>query len=115
ATTLATEGQPGSYESMMAVGTIIMNRVESDGYPDTLEEVIYQPMQFEATWLHPNFKQYLNLGAPNLANEVARDLLQGKRDPRLIMPKCTQFRTDKPYYRSQYPNGISIGGNWYFW
>lgn len=28
----------------------VLNRVESDGFPDTVEEVIYQPNQFTSMW-----------------------------------------------------------------
>ena len=35
-----------SYEGMIAVGTVIMNRIASSRFPDTLKEVVYQPGQF---------------------------------------------------------------------
>lgn len=34
------------YEGQLAVGSVIMNRVESDRFPDTVREVIHQPGQF---------------------------------------------------------------------
>lgn len=33
-------------EGQIAVGTVIMNRVKAEGYPDTIPEVLYQPHQF---------------------------------------------------------------------
>lgn len=35
-----------SYDGMLSVGTVIMNRVNSDKYPNTVCEVIAQPYQF---------------------------------------------------------------------
>lgn len=37
-------GEP--YEGQVAVGTVVMNRVESDDFPDNIYDVIYQPDQF---------------------------------------------------------------------
>lgn len=34
------------YEGQVAVGAVVMNRVNSDIYPNSIEEVIYQPGQF---------------------------------------------------------------------
>ena len=32
------------------VGSVVLNRVESQYYPDTIREVIYQPGQYAPTW-----------------------------------------------------------------
>lgn len=34
------------YEGQVAVGAVVMNRVQSEAFPDTIEEVIYQSGQF---------------------------------------------------------------------
>jgi spore germination cell wall hydrolase CwlJ-like protein len=36
-----------SYEGMLAVGCVVMNRVKSDKFPDTIHDVIYQNNQFQ--------------------------------------------------------------------
>ena len=36
----------GSYEGQVAVGAVVMNRVRSGSYPNTISEVIYQSGQF---------------------------------------------------------------------
>ena len=36
-----------SYESKVAVGSVVLNRVNSPHFPDTITEVIYAPMQFQ--------------------------------------------------------------------
>lgn len=38
------KGEP--YAGKVAVATVVLNRVVHDGFPDTVEEVIYQPGQF---------------------------------------------------------------------
>lgn len=35
-----------SYEGQVAVGSVVINRVKDSRFPDTIEEVIYQPNQF---------------------------------------------------------------------
>ena len=35
-----------SYEGMVAVGAVVMNRVNSSSFPNTISEVIYQSGQF---------------------------------------------------------------------
>ena len=35
-----------SDDTRLKVGTVVMNRVESDAYPDTLREVVLQPAQY---------------------------------------------------------------------
>lgn len=35
-----------SYEGQVAVGSVILNRVQDDRFPDTIRDVIYQPNQF---------------------------------------------------------------------
>lgn len=39
-------GEP--YEGQVAVGAVVMNRVEASGFPDSVEEVIEQPRAFTA-------------------------------------------------------------------
>lgn len=42
------EARGESFEGQVAVGAVVLNRVESTQFPDTIEEVIYQPGQFSA-------------------------------------------------------------------
>lgn len=50
------------YETQLAVGAVIMNRLESSGYPNTLYDVIYQKGQF----------------SPASSGKLARVIAQGK-------------------------------------
>lgn len=50
-------GEP--YEGQVAVAAVILNRVEHPDFPDTISEVIFQPLAFTAVadgqiWLKPN-------------------------------------------------------------
>ena len=95
------------YEYYLAVGTIIMNRLENQNFPNTLREVIYQPGQFQPTWTG-RLDMILERGPNSLAIQVAEDLLQGARHPKL-----------QGYYfflmaSSTNRSGINIGGNLFF-
>jgi spore germination cell wall hydrolase CwlJ-like protein len=43
------EAQGESYNGKLAVGIVVLNRVRSDRYPDTVKNVIYQKYQFSPT------------------------------------------------------------------
>lgn len=46
ARTIYTLGRDETYETKLMIGSVIMNRVESPWYPDSIQEVIGQPHQF---------------------------------------------------------------------
>ena len=46
ARTIYTLGRDESYETKLMIGTVVMNRVESPWFPDTVREVLNQPHQF---------------------------------------------------------------------
>ena len=55
-------GEP--YEGQVAVGAVVMNRIQSPQFPDTIEGVVFQPNAFTAVadgqyWLTPNRTAYL--------------------------------------------------------
>lgn len=55
-------GEP--YEGQVAVGAVVMNRIQSPQFPDTIEGVVFQPGAFTAVadgqyWLVPNRTAYL--------------------------------------------------------
>ena len=39
-----------SHEQRVATGSVVLNRVASDLYPDTIEEVVFDPGQYSPTW-----------------------------------------------------------------
>ncbi|MEW9032490.1 MAG: spore cortex-lytic enzyme, partial [Planifilum fimeticola] len=63
-------GEP--YVGQVAVGAVILNRIDSEKFPDTLSGVIFQPQAFEAVadgqiWLEPD----------ETAKKAAMDALNG--------------------------------------
>lgn len=95
------------YSSMLAVATVIMNRVESSNYPNSVTKVIYDNGQFSPTWTG-KLDRKLASGASNLAYEVAQDALDGKRLD--SVSNCYYFL----YSGSSSRDGIVIGGNVFF-
>ncbi len=39
-----------SEDMMIAVGSVVLNRVEDERFPDTIELVVFQPGQYSPTW-----------------------------------------------------------------
>lgn len=66
-------GEP--YEGQVAVGAVILNRVKSDRFPNTIREVIYAPNQFTSVT-----NGQVNNKPDESAYRAARDAMAGK-DP----------------------------------
>lgn len=88
------EGEAGNQEDecQRAVGNVVMNRIESDKFPDSIKEVIYQKGQYACTW-DGNFEKTPSERA--YAN--ARWLLEGNR----ILP-------DNVVFQSQFEQGSGV-------
>lgn len=66
------------YEGQVAVGAVVMNRVRSDAFPDTVREVIYQKGQFTPAgsgWLD---RVVASKGYTDAALQAAKDALAGQ-------------------------------------
>ncbi|MFV0364261.1 MAG: cell wall hydrolase [Suipraeoptans sp.] len=101
------QAEAGSnYDGCIAVGTVIMNRLESSRYPGSISGVVYQSGQFSPTW-NGSLNRILNNGPHATCYQAARDLLGGTRNTELA-GWCTQFRT------AGNREGIVIGGNVFF-
>lgn len=98
--------EAGGYDGMLAVATVIMNRVASPAYPNNLRAVIYQSGQFAPTW-NGSLNRVLSKGASSTAYSVAQAALGGARHSAVI--NCLQFRS-----ASTGVSGINIGGNVFF-
>lgn len=103
---LQCEAGSKDYDALLAVATVIMNRVESHRYPDTLHGVIYQSGQFSPTW-NGSLDKVLKNGAKPLCYTVAKDALAGARHPDVT--NCYQFRASYTGHQ-----GVIIGGNVFF-
>ena len=60
-----------SEDMMLAVGSVVLNRVQDDRFPDTIEEVVFQQGQYSPTW---NGAYYAE--PTEAACEVAKTLLE---------------------------------------
>ena len=60
-----------SKDMMLSVGSVVLNRVQDDRFPDTIEEVVFQQGQYSPTW---NGAYYAE--PTEAACEVAKTLLE---------------------------------------
>ena len=104
---LQCEAGTSNYDALLAVATVVMNRVESGRFPNTLYDVIYQKGQFSPTW-NGSLKKVLANGPASLCYTVARDALNGKRLDKV--QGCLFFNASWATNR----NGVKVGGN-IFW
>ncbi len=92
------------YEGMLAVASVVVNRMKSPSYPDTLRGVIYQSGQF--TPAHSGFlDRVLARGVKDSCLQVAREALAGKNN----VGDCVSFRAASSGHA-----GTVIGGNVFF-
>ena len=77
-----------SYEGKLAVGSVVMNRVASSYFPNTIVEVIYQNKQFSPV-ASGRFATVLAQGANAECIQAANDVLAGARNV-----NCLYFRTN---------------------
>lgn len=66
-----------SYEGMVAVGAVVMNRVNSDSFPNTVSEVIYQGGQFTPA-SSGSLDSALANGVPSTCYDAANAALAGE-------------------------------------
>ncbi|MBR1598508.1 MAG: cell wall hydrolase [Lachnospiraceae bacterium] len=92
------------YPGMVAVGSVVMNRVESTRFDNTIEGVIYADMQFEPVRTG-RLAYILARGPADSCMSVAKEVLDGKRNvPNLY------FKSEK-YAAEHNIEGVNIGGN----
>lgn len=100
------ECEAGGYDGMLAVATVVMNRVASPSYPNSLKGVIYQSGQFAPTW-NGALERVLSRGPSSTAYSVAQAALGGTRHA--AVANCYSFRS-----ASSGVSGINVGGNVFF-
>lgn len=103
---LQCEAGTSNYDALLAVATVIMNRVESSSYPNTLYDVIYQRGQFSPTW-NGSLSRVLANGPSSLCYQVAQDALGGGR--LASVRNCYSFNAVWTGHQ-----GTIVGGN-VFW
>lgn len=95
-----------NYDGILAVATVIMNRMESPAYPNTISGVVYQSGQFAPTW-DGSLSRVPQSGPVSLCYQVAQEALGGAR--LASVSGCYQFRS-----ASTGVSGINVGGNVFF-
>lgn len=65
-----------SYYGMLCVGAVVMNRINSSRFPNTLYEVIYQPYQFTPVTVSGRFAIVLARGANETCYKAAKEVLE---------------------------------------
>ncbi len=95
-------GEP--YEGKIAVGHVVLNRVRSNKYPNTILEVLYQYKQFTPV-LSGRFAIVLARGANSTCVAAAQDVFNGTSNVGDVL----HFRTVTPYI-----DGIVIGGHVFY-
>ena len=96
----------GSYDGMLAVATVIMNRVSSPSYPNSIKGVIYQSGQFAPTW-DGSLNRVLARGPSQSAYSAAQAALGGARHAAVL--NCYSFNAAWTG-----ASGVNVGGN-VFW
>ncbi|WP_313350320.1 cell wall hydrolase [Paracoccus sp. (in: a-proteobacteria)] len=103
------ESNRSSRDGMIAVGSVVMNRVRSDQYPNTVCGVVGQKGQFAQGIMT---RRMDTKGSP-LIREAAKSVLRGERHP--LIGNATFFHTAG--YRFSYDNMhyvLVTGGNAFY-
>lgn len=95
------------YNCLLAVATVIMNRVESSRFPNTISGVVYANGQFAPTWTG-TLQSVLNRGPSSLSVQVAQDAINGARLSSVA--DCYYFL----YAPSTNRDGVVVGDNVFF-
>ena len=98
------EAGSGSYPGMVAVGSVVMNRVDSPKFSDTIRGVVYAPYQFQPVRTG-RLAVILARGPAKACRKAAKDVLEGKRNVRNLYFKAAW------YAKKHGITGINIGGN----
>lgn len=67
-----------TYDALLAVATVIMNRVESPRFPNSISGVVYASGQFEPV-ITGRLQSVLDSGPTSLSIQVAQDAINGAR------------------------------------
>ncbi|MBO4913173.1 MAG: cell wall hydrolase, partial [Butyrivibrio sp.] len=78
AATIQAEADGESYQGKLGVGSVIMNRVKSSAFPNSVEGVITQNMQF-ASWRSGKVQLFMDRGPNSMCIQAARAVLDGAR------------------------------------
>lgn len=91
-----------SYEGKIGVGAVIMNRIRSGKFPNTLSEVIYQSGQFTPA-ASGKLASVLSRGASQACYDAARDVFAG-----------ANTIGDRLFFHAGGGNGLTIGNQTFY-
>ncbi len=74
---ITAEADNQSYETMVAVGAVVLNRMESSLFPDTVRGVVYHVDESGRYQFEPVLNGWINRPASESAKRAARDALNG--------------------------------------
>lgn len=103
------ESNRSSRDGLIAVGSVVMNRVQSDAFPDTICGVVSQKNQFAPGVMT---KDMDSKSAP-LANAAALSVYKGERHPHIAGARFFHAA----WYRASYNNMhyvLTAGGNAFY-
>lgn len=101
---LECEAGTSNYEALLAVGSVVVNRMKHRNYPNTVRGVIYQSGQFPPAH-DGKVDRVLKRGVKALCVQAAQDALAGKNN----VGDCLSFRAS-----SSGRPGLVIGDNVFF-
>ena len=95
------------YQGCLAVANVVLNRMRSSRFPNTISGVVFQPYQFCS-----REKLYrVTAGGPwDVCKQAARDALAGMNN----VGSRVSFRAEWAIDASRYPNSVNIGDNVFF-
>ena len=93
-----------SYPGMVAVGSVVMNRVNSPDFGNTIAGVVYAPYQFEPAETG-RLAMILAEGPVESCMTVAKEVLDGKRNVPNLYFKAAWYAEENGI------SGVNIGGN----
>ncbi|WP_343208163.1 cell wall hydrolase [Anaerolentibacter hominis] len=106
-----------SYKGKLAVGSVVMNRMNSKRFPDSLKGVIYQPYQFSPVRNGMLKKALASYDAGKFTSKnhkecikAAKEALSGENN----MPGYLFFSRYSRSLSSKHPNGAKVQDHW-FW
>ncbi len=103
------ESNRSSRDGMIAVGSVVMNRVDSDAYPNTVCGVVGQKNQFAPGVM----SKKMDLNTAPLITGAARAVYGGERHPRIGSAKFFHAA----WYKANYNNMhyvLTTGGNAFY-
>lgn len=83
-----------SHDGKLAVGSVVMNRLKSSKFPNTVSGVILAPRQFEPVTTG-RFQLILQRGPSSACRAVAREVLEGARNTDALFFMTTTLATQK--------------------